>query len=368
MASPTPSRAMIPATTGCCLRSGEVGWRRGTAPLLRGGPRRPEIDGRSTLPSTGGGRVGFATYAGGAPSSHDDQGGRGRPSGSTVEGLLRRRDGDRAAGRARPPECGRRAGASPTRSWSGSRSAAHRLAELMTRARRRAGPVVVATHATDGEVGGRAGPAHVAGAGPVSEPVSRCRSSPSAGCSTSWCAPTRSPARPPPPSWPGWARRAASAGVRLARRAKVGEDELGGLSGIVYRQSTGDLAALADRLAANCGRLAAGLGDYARDVAEVHRLMGEAVARPRPDTCRSPTRRSGARSAHPTRRPRAHGRLGRLARGRRLVAPRPRPGGRRGAGVVAGPPGPGTRRPGRRTATTTVLPDREPCRERAGSR
>ena len=68
------------------------------------------------------------------------------------------------------------------------------------------------------------------------------------------------------------------AGVRLAQQAKVGEDQLGGLSGIVYRQSTTDLAALADRLAADCGRLASGLGDYARDVAEVHRLMGEAVA------------------------------------------------------------------------------------------
>jgi hypothetical protein len=68
------------------------------------------------------------------------------------------------------------------------------------------------------------------------------------------------------------------AGGRLAQRAKVGEDELGGLSGIVYRQSTTDVATLADRLAADCGRLAAGLGDYARDVAEVHRLMGEAVA------------------------------------------------------------------------------------------
>ena len=68
------------------------------------------------------------------------------------------------------------------------------------------------------------------------------------------------------------------AGVRLAQQAKVGEDQLGGLSGIVYRQSTTDLGALADRLARDCGRLAAGLGDYARDVAEVHRLMGEAVA------------------------------------------------------------------------------------------
>lgn len=68
------------------------------------------------------------------------------------------------------------------------------------------------------------------------------------------------------------------AGGRLAQQAKVGEDQLGGLSGIVYRQSTKDLATLADRLATDCGRLAAGLGDYARDIAEVHRLMGEAVA------------------------------------------------------------------------------------------
>jgi hypothetical protein len=68
------------------------------------------------------------------------------------------------------------------------------------------------------------------------------------------------------------------AGTRLAALATVGEDELGGLSGIVYRQSTGDLAERADRLAGNSARLAAGLGEYARDVAEVRRLMGEAVA------------------------------------------------------------------------------------------
>ncbi len=68
------------------------------------------------------------------------------------------------------------------------------------------------------------------------------------------------------------------AGARLAQQAAVGEEELGGLSGIVYRQSTRDLAALADRLAANCARLAGGLGDYARDLDEVHRLMGESVA------------------------------------------------------------------------------------------
>ncbi len=68
-----------------------------------------------------------------------------------------------------------------------------------------------------------------------------------------------------------------TAAARLTRQAKVGEDQLGGLSGIVYRRSTTDLAALADRLARNCARLAAGLGDYARDVDEVHRLMGEAV-------------------------------------------------------------------------------------------
>jgi hypothetical protein len=69
----------------------------------------------------------------------------------------------------------------------------------------------------------------------------------------------------------------AAAAVRLTQQAGVGEDQLGGLSGIVYRRSATDLATLAGRLATDCGRLAAGLGDYARDVAEVHRLMGEAV-------------------------------------------------------------------------------------------
>ncbi|MEO6512413.1 MAG: hypothetical protein ABIO16_15555 [Nocardioides sp.] len=76
----------------------------------------------------------------------------------------------------------------------------------------------------------------------------------------------------------GLSEACGQAGTRLGSQATVGEDELGGLSGIVYRRSTGDLAARADRLAANSARLAAGLGEYARDIAEVRRLMGEAVA------------------------------------------------------------------------------------------
>lgn len=64
---------------------------------------------------------------------------------------------------------------------------------------------------------------------------------------------------------------------RLRAQATVAEDELGGLSGIVYRRSTADLAVLAHRLAANSARLADGLGGYARDIAEVRRLMGEAL-------------------------------------------------------------------------------------------
>ncbi len=69
-----------------------------------------------------------------------------------------------------------------------------------------------------------------------------------------------------------------TAAAHLAQQGQFAEEQLGGLSGIVYRQSLRDLAARCERLARDCARLAAGLGDYARDVAEVRRLMGEAVA------------------------------------------------------------------------------------------
>ncbi len=156
------------------------------------------------------------------------------------------------------------------------------------------------------------------------------------------------------------------AGVRLAQQAKVGEDQLGGLSGIVYRQSTTDLGALADRLAADCGRLAAGLGDYARDVAEVHRLMGEAVAaatgrlRVTDQAVWSPIRPPDPTDAG------ADGRVGRLARRRRLVAAGPRARGRRRAGVVARPPAARPGRPGRVRRRRWSCPRR--CRERRACR
>jgi hypothetical protein len=65
---------------------------------------------------------------------------------------------------------------------------------------------------------------------------------------------------------------------RLGRRAQVSEDDLGGLSGVAYRQSVAGAAATCERLALDCGRLADGLADYARDIADVRRLMGRARA------------------------------------------------------------------------------------------
>jgi len=68
------------------------------------------------------------------------------------------------------------------------------------------------------------------------------------------------------------------AGLTLGRQAQVGEDDFGGLSGDVYRQSSAELASMSDRLAVDCARLADGLADYARDIEEVRRLMREALA------------------------------------------------------------------------------------------
>ena len=65
---------------------------------------------------------------------------------------------------------------------------------------------------------------------------------------------------------------------RLGRQAQVSEDDLGGLSGAVYRRSVARAAATCDRLAADCARLADGLADYARDIADVRRLMAQARA------------------------------------------------------------------------------------------
>jgi hypothetical protein len=67
-------------------------------------------------------------------------------------------------------------------------------------------------------------------------------------------------------------------GARLERRAQVSEDDLGGLSGVAYRESVAGTAATCERLAVDCGRLADGLADYARDIADVRRLMGRARA------------------------------------------------------------------------------------------
>jgi hypothetical protein len=74
---------------------------------------------------------------------------------------------------------------------------------------------------------------------------------------------------------------------RLGRQAQVSEDDLGGLSGAVYRRSVARSAATCDRLAADCARLADGLADYARDIADVRRLMAQArtTAAPWLTTC-----------------------------------------------------------------------------------
>ncbi len=64
----------------------------------------------------------------------------------------------------------------------------------------------------------------------------------------------------------------------LGRHAQAGEDEFGGMSGIVYRHSTTLLSQASHRIAARSRRLAEGLSTYAAGMTEVHRLMDEAVA------------------------------------------------------------------------------------------
>jgi hypothetical protein len=74
------------------------------------------------------------------------------------------------------------------------------------------------------------------------------------------------------------AEACTAAGLRAARQAGLGEDQLGGLSGIVYRHSSTLLSEACDRVAGRSGRLADGLAAYADGVIEVRRLLGEAVA------------------------------------------------------------------------------------------
>jgi hypothetical protein len=64
----------------------------------------------------------------------------------------------------------------------------------------------------------------------------------------------------------------------LGRHAHLGEEELGGMSGIVYRHSTTLLRRASHRIGARSRRLADGLSTYAAEMTEVHRLMDEAVA------------------------------------------------------------------------------------------
>lgn len=65
---------------------------------------------------------------------------------------------------------------------------------------------------------------------------------------------------------------------RLGRRAEASEDDLGGFSGTAYRRSVAGAAESCDRLGADCARLADALADYARDIADVRRLMAQARA------------------------------------------------------------------------------------------
>lgn len=69
-----------------------------------------------------------------------------------------------------------------------------------------------------------------------------------------------------------------AAARRAARQATLGEDQLGGLSGIVYRHSSTLLAQACSRVAGRSGRVADGLAAYADGLTEVRRLLGDAVA------------------------------------------------------------------------------------------
>jgi hypothetical protein len=64
----------------------------------------------------------------------------------------------------------------------------------------------------------------------------------------------------------------------LGGHARLGEDQFGGLSGIVYRHSSTRLVEAAERIGRRSRRLAAGLTAFAQGMAEVQRLMDDAVA------------------------------------------------------------------------------------------
>ncbi len=64
----------------------------------------------------------------------------------------------------------------------------------------------------------------------------------------------------------------------LECHARVGEEQFGGLSGIVYRHSSTLLRQATERTGRRSRRLAEGLTAYARGITEVQRLMDEAVA------------------------------------------------------------------------------------------
>jgi hypothetical protein len=64
----------------------------------------------------------------------------------------------------------------------------------------------------------------------------------------------------------------------LSSHARMDEEQLGGLSGIVYRHSSTLLTQAAERTGRRSRRLAEGLAAYAQGITEVQRLMDDAVA------------------------------------------------------------------------------------------
>ena len=70
----------------------------------------------------------------------------------------------------------------------------------------------------------------------------------------------------------------AQAEEMLGRHGQAGEEEFGGMSGIVYRHSTTLLGQAGHRIGGRSRRLAEGLSAYAAGMTEVQRLMDDAVA------------------------------------------------------------------------------------------
>src|SRR6478609_1265016 len=279
IASPTPTRATSPATTGCCFRSGSgtvlgrpLGSAHGQGQVLchcRRGILRREIARRpGGRPQAVRRRVPAARRTV-HPAWHDDRGGRGpapaTPAGAAGRGRRGRAVLDPRPTRHRSPHSGVRRGS--------GRVVPARRAAGRARARARRRPGALAGRRPRDRRRGRARPRPADGPGARAVSLTAVGRSIDVGLAAdpATCVSTST-------ALAALAETCERAALVLGRHAQLDEAAFGGLSGIVYRTSSTLLEQACGRTGRRSRRLAEGLAAYAQGMTEVRRRLDEAVA------------------------------------------------------------------------------------------